>query len=98
MNRLANTFRDDLKPAFGLATVEPKRGASFDAANDLFLGDDGVIRPRHDWQGAPIDTASHSSVVAACADALVNYNRATMRPAAFAEYYGDDPTECGFAA
>ncbi len=95
---IANTFRDDLRPAFGLATVAPKLNAAFDMNNDLFLGDDGVIRPRHDWQGPAIDTAKRSSIIAACADALINYNRATMRPEDFADYYGDDPTECGFGA
>lgn len=96
MYRSPNIFRDGLDPRFGLATIEPERGTSFDAANDLFLDDDGVIRPRHSWQGPEIDTATHSSVIAACADALINYNRATMRPADFADFYGDDPTECGF--
>lgn len=98
MTRTANTFRDDLRPAFGLATVAPKLNAAFDKANDLFLGDDGIIRPRHEWQGPTIDTANHSSVAAACFDALINYNRATMRPEDFADFYGDDPTENGFAA
>jgi hypothetical protein len=98
MIRTANTFRDDLRPAFGMATIAPKMGTSFDKNNDLFLGDDGVIRPRHDWQGPTIDTTKHSSVIAACFDALINYNRATMRPDDFANHYGDDPTENGFSA
>ena len=98
MNRIANTFRDDLRPAFGLATIEPQRGYQFDKANDLFLGSDGIIRPRHEWQGPEIDTAKHSSVIAACFDALINYNRSAMRPEDFADHYGDDPTEFGFAA
>ena len=98
MHRIANTFRDDLKPRFGLVTATPAFGTTFDANNDLFLGSDGIIRPRHGWQGPEIDTAKHSSVIAACADALIAYNRATMRPADFAEVYGDDPTERGFAA
>jgi len=98
MNRSANTFRDDLKPVFGSATIEPKFNAAFDKANDLFLGDDGIIRPRHEWQGPAIDTAKHSSVIAACADAMINYNRAIMHPVDFSNYYGDDQTECGFAA
>jgi hypothetical protein len=94
----ANTFRDSLAQRFGLATIAPTLGASFDANNDLFLDHDGIIRPRHDWQGPAIDTAKHSSVAAACFDALINYNRATMRAEDFAAHYGDDPTECGFAA
>jgi hypothetical protein len=98
MRRTANAFRDDLRPVFGLATIAPPECYAFDKNNDLFLGEDGIIRPRHTWQGPDVDTAKHSSVIAACADALINYNRATMRPADFAEYYGDDPTECGFAA
>jgi hypothetical protein len=97
MHRAANTFRDDLKTTFGMATIEPKRGAFFDKNNDLFLGETGVIVPRHEWQGPVIYTYKHSSLIAACADALINYNRATMRPEDFAEYYGDDPSECGFA-
>lgn len=91
-HRIANTFRENLRPAFGLATVEPERGDTIDCNNDLFLGSDGIIRPRHVWQGPEIDTAHHSSVIAACADALINYNRATMSPADFAAHYGDDPT------
>lgn len=96
MTYLANTFAENLNPVFGLATIEPERGRSFDVNNDLFLDHDGVIRTRHDWQGPSIDTSKHSSIIAACFDALINYNRATMRPADFAAHYGDDPTECGF--
>jgi hypothetical protein len=98
MIRVANTFADHLKPRFGDATITPALGQSFDRNNDLFLGHDGVIRPRHEWQGNPIDTAKHSSIKAACFDALINYNRATMRADDFAAHYGDDPTECGFGA
>jgi hypothetical protein len=98
MNRTANTFRDDLRPAFGLPTMPLSIDATFDKNNDLFLDGDGVIRPRHNWQGPDIEVRSYSSVAAACADAIIHYNRATMRPEDFADYYGDDPTECGFAA
>jgi hypothetical protein len=89
MDRSANNFRDDLKPAFGLATIAPRLGESFDKNNDLFLDRDGVICPRHEWQGPNIDTGKHSSVIAACFDALVNYNRATMRADDFASHCGD---------
>ncbi len=93
MTRAANTFRDDLAPRFGLATVTPPKGYAFDKNNDLLLGEDGIIRARHAWQGPNIDTAKHSSVIAACFDALIAYNRATMSAEDFANYYGDDPTE-----
>jgi hypothetical protein len=76
MTVIANTFRDDLKPRFGLATIQPEFGSAFDKNNDLFLGHDGIIRPRHDWQGKAIDTSRYNSVIAACADALIGYNRA----------------------
>lgn len=97
MHYIANSFADRLKPRFGFATVTPAFGESFDVNNDLTLCQDGVIRSRHAWQGAPIDIAQYGGrVIAACADALLAYNRATMDSRAFAYHYGDDPTESGF--
>ena len=87
--RQPNLIREDIRAPFGLFASEPVLGESFDANNDLFLADNGKIYPRHDWQGPVIDTAQHSSVSAACQDALINYNRATMRPEDFNDFYGE---------
>lgn len=70
-----NYFRDDLCAKSGIAWPEIPVGA-FDLNNDLYLGRDGVIRPRHDWQGPEIDVKDHVSVIAACHVAIDNYNKA----------------------
>jgi len=80
MHNLPNAFRDDLKPRFGIPTVEPKPGESFDKNNDLVLGSDGWTvyhRDGHVSYGGP-------------ADALLAYDKRHMTRAAFEEYHGGD--------
>lgn len=87
--RTANDFAERFAPQWGLPQITPTPGESFDRNNDLFLHTDGKIYPRHGWQGPVIDTAKHSSVSAACCDAILNYNRATMTAADFADHYDE---------
>lgn len=80
MHKLPNAFRDDLKPVFGIPTIRPKPGESFDKNNDLTLGDDGRTvyhRDGHVSYGGP-------------ADAIVAYDKRHMCPRAFVEFYGDE--------
>lgn len=75
-----NTFRDDLKPHFGIPQIEIRPGRTFDKNNDLTLGEDGRTvyhRDGHVSHGGP-------------ADALVVYNKRNMTRAAFDDHYGDD--------
>ena len=69
-----NGFADNLKPVNGWPTLEPVPGQSFDRLNDLFLGHDGVIYPRHTHQGKPIDTNNFGCILEACSLALRRYN------------------------
>lgn len=83
MLTIANAFRDDLKPKFGIPTIAPTPGQAFDKNNDLFLCDDGrtiLHRDGHVSYGGP-------------SDAIVDYNKRNMTKAAFAECYGDDTEE-----
>lgn len=80
MTRIANTFRDDLKPLFGIPQIKPRPGETFDKNNDLLLGDDGRTvyhRDGHVSYGGP-------------ADALLTYDKRHMTKAAFADHYGED--------
>jgi hypothetical protein len=80
MTNLPNAFRDDLKPEFGIPTINPTPGETFDKNNDLWLGEDGRTvyhRDGHVSRGGP-------------ADALVAYDKRHMSRAAFNEHYGDD--------
>jgi len=90
MHYLANTFADRLKPRFGIPSVKPEIGESFDDYNNLWLVDACTVlhRDGHITKGSPA-SVTH--------DALIEYNRRHMSPVAFADYYADDPTECGFS-
>lgn len=83
MLKIANTFGDEFAPNFGIPTLPLRAGESFDVNNDLFLCEDGRTVLHRD---------GHVSYGGA-ADALVEYNKRHMTPAAFAEYYGDDERE-----
>lgn len=77
--KFPNTFRDDLKPHFGIPTIKPKAGETFDKNNDLLLGEDlrtVYHRDGHISYGGP-------------ADALVEYDKRHMCPKAFDESYGE---------
>lgn len=79
MLKTPNTFRDDLKPVFGIPSVKPRPGETFDKNNDLWLGADGRTvyhRDGHVSYGGP-------------ADALVEYDKRHMSSADFDECYGD---------
>ena len=79
MNKLPNTFLDKYKPDFGIPTIKPCPGDTFDSNNDLTLGPDGRTvyhRDGHVSTGGP-------------ADALVAYDQRHMSRAAFNEHYGD---------
>jgi hypothetical protein len=80
MHKLPNTFRDDLKPKFGLPTIAPTPGETFDRNNELTLGADGRTvyhRDGHISYGGP-------------ADAILVYDKRHMFRDAFAEHYGSD--------
>lgn len=80
MLKLPNEFREDLKPVFGIPSIKPIPGESFDRNNDLLLGDDGRTVYHRDGYvsyGGPVD-------------ALVEYNKRHMCPDAFADYYDDE--------
>jgi len=87
MNKLANEFRDEFEPRFGIPTIKPRPNESFDANNDLCMGSDGRTVYHRD---------GHVSYGGA-ADALLTYNKRHMKRAAFVEYYGDDHCEEEFA-
>lgn len=86
MHMLANTFADRLEPKFGIPSIRPNVGESFDVNNDLFLASEDTVyhRDGHITRGSKI------SVIY---DALIDYNRRHMRADAFAAYYADDPSE-----
>ena len=88
MTRIANTFRDDLKPKFGIPQIKPQIGATFDKNNDLFLFDACTVHHRdgHVTKGSPA-SVTH--------DALIDWNRRHMTREAFEYEYGegDDCTE-----
>jgi hypothetical protein len=88
---IANTFRADLKPRFGIPTIEPRVGEAFDVNNDLFLHDECTVLHRD----GHITRGTKTSVTH---DALIEWNRRNLRADVFADFYGDDPTENGFAA
>lgn len=78
-----NTFRDDLKPHFGIPQIRPRIGETFDKNNDLVLGVDGRTVYHRDGYvsyGGP-------------ADALTAYDKRHMTRDAFFEYYGGDDDE-----
>ena len=85
----ANIFADRLKPEFGLPTIRPSVGESFDQNNDLFLVDSCTVQHRD-------GTVTRGSAASVTHDALIAYNRKHMRAESFAAFYGDDPTESGF--
>ncbi|WP_306150711.1 hypothetical protein [Roseovarius sp. MMSF_3281] len=76
---IPNAFRDDLKPKFGVPQIKPRLGETFDKNNDLTLGEDGRTVYHRDGYvsyGGP-------------ADAIVDYDKRHMHPAAFNEHYAD---------
>lgn len=80
---MPSAFRDDLNPVFGIPSIPPTPGESFDRNNDLWLGADGRTVYHRDGfisYGGP-------------ADALVAYDQRRMTRAAFAEHYGDEREE-----
>lgn len=80
MHKLPNAFRDEYKPMFGIPTIKPRPGETFDTNNDLLLGDDGRTiyhRDGHVSYGGP-------------ADAILAYDKRHMSRAAFDEFYGGD--------
>ena len=83
MHKLANTFRDEFAPKFGIPTLPLRAGESFDVNNDLFLCEDGRTVLHRD---------GHISYGGA-ADALIEYNKRHMGRAAFIEHYGDEERE-----
>ena len=91
MTLAANTFSEHLNPKFGIPKIKPTIGAAFDANNDLLLHDACTVlhRDGHITRGSAISVTY---------DALIDYNRRHMSAEAFADHYGDDPTENGFAA
>lgn len=89
MKRIANTFRDSLKPKWGIPQIKPIVGQTFDVNNDLHLLDARTVEHRDGY----ITTGSPTSVTH---DALTDYNRRHMAPADFEYYYADDPSESGF--
>ena len=91
----ANIFQERMKASFGFPTVAPLAGESFDWANDCFLSRDGKsIEFRAGWD--PIEIVDGRIFSAMC-DALITWNKRHMKKCEFDEYYGDDPTENGFA-
>lgn len=80
MHLIPNTFRDDLNPKFGVPTIKPKPGQTFDKNNDLTLGDDGRTVYHRD---------GFVSYGGAC-DAIVAYDKRHMRADKFFEHYGGD--------
>jgi len=85
----ANSFADRLKPKFGLPTIRPVVGESFDRNNDLFLVDACTVLHRD-------GTVTRGSAASVTHDALIVYNTKHMCAESFVEFYGDDPTESGF--
>jgi hypothetical protein len=82
MHRIANTFRDDLKPLFGICQIKPEIGETFDKANDLYLHDACTVHHRdgHVTRGTPA-SVTH--------DALIDWNRRHLTRDAFADHYGE---------
>jgi hypothetical protein len=85
----ANVFTDKLKAKFGIPTIRPVIGESFDQNNDLYLVDACTVLHRD-------GTVTRGSAASVTHDALIVYNRKYMDAESFADFYGDDPTECGF--
>jgi hypothetical protein len=85
----ANSFAARLKPKFGLPTIRPVVGESFDRNNDLFLVDACTVLHRD-------GTVTRGSAASVTHDALIVYNTKHMCAESFVEFYGDDPTESGF--
>ena len=83
MQKTANTFKDSLKPYFGIPQIKPVRGEAFDAFNDLTLSDCGEIVYHRDGH------VTCGTVISATHDALIEYNRRHMTRAAFDDCYGD---------
>ena len=86
MSRIANTFRDDLKPLFGICQIKPRIGETFDKANDLYLQDACTVHHRDGY----ITRGSPASVTH---DALIDWNRRHMSAADFAEEYREGDAE-----
>lgn len=89
MHLIANTFADRFNACHGIPAFRPQIGESFDRNNDLFLTAPDTVEHRD----GHITRGSETSVIY---DALIDYNRRHMRAEAFADHYGDDPTESGF--
>lgn len=82
MNRTANTFRDNLKPVFGIPQIKPRIGETFDVNNDLFLLNACTVlhRDGHTTRGTAA-SVTH--------DALIEWNRRHLTRDAFADHYGE---------
>jgi hypothetical protein len=83
MQKTANTFKDSLKPSFGIPQIKPARGEAFDLSNDLVLSHCGEIvfhRDGHVTFGT-VNSVTH--------DALIEYNRRHMTRAAFNDCYSE---------
>ena len=94
MNRIANTFRSNLNPKFGLPQIKPRIGETFDVNNDLYLLDACTVLHRD----GHITCGSEASVTH---DALIDWNRRHMSAADFAYEYDEGNSEimmmCGCA-
>jgi hypothetical protein len=87
--RAANDFTDRLKAVYGIPTIKPVVGESFDRNNDLWLVSETEVLHRDGY-------VTKGSAISVIHDALIDWNRRHMNARDFADYYSDDPTECGF--
>ena len=83
MKKLANEYADRFNAKFGIPTIKPRPGESFDVNNDLTMGNDGCTVYHRD---------GHVSY-GGSADALLTYNKRHMTRAAFLDHYGEDECE-----
>ena len=84
-----NTYADNLNPSFGVPTIKPTPGQSFDRNNDLFLAECGTIVHHRDGH------ITRGTVYSVTSDALIEYDRHHMTRAAFDDCYdeGDERSE-----
>ena len=82
--RMANTYHNRFNPSFGIPSLPVLPGETFDVNNDLTLSACGAKVFHRD---------GHVTENCCTGDALVEYNKRHMAPAAFTEYYGDSREE-----